>query len=351
MLAGPAAAAPFDHAGLAERARQSFIIPGYARLQDELDGLGTALRALCGAPSPDRLDVARRAFRKTIAAWGRIEFIRFGPIARENRFERLFFWPDRKGIGARQIRSLLRRQTESVLAPDQLARKSVAVQGLTALEQVLHGKGSDALATATPPSFRCRLAESLTGNARRITAAILSAWSDGGAFTRVWQTPGPDNSVYLQAGETTLELIKAYDEALEITRERRIVPAIGMGAKRRVFRPVLWRSGLGMVLMDGTLAGARDLLFAGGLADAYLASRGQGDATAKSAISRISDEFDLLLRATGELAGLERPFQQPTTRRRLIAIGFPLKSLRLRVVARIKGAADLSIGFNASDGD
>lgn len=351
MMAGPAAAAPFDHTGLAERARQSFIVPGYARLRGALDGLGSALRKLCQSPSPDQLDVARQSFRKTIAAWARIELIRFGPIARENRFERLFFWPDRKSIGARQIRRLLARTTESVLAPDQLAQKSVAVQGLTALEQVLHGKGADALATAAPQSFRCRFAKSITGNAGKITSAILSAWSDDGAFTRLWRSPGPDNPVYLRAGETTLELIKAYDEALEITRERRIVPAIGMGPKRRVFRPVLWRSGLGMVLIDGTLAGARDLLFVGGVADFYLAKKARTDVTADSAISSIQDEFKLLLRATGELAALERPFQQPTTRGRLIAIGFPLKSLRQRVVARVKAAAGLSIGFNASDGD
>lgn len=350
-MTAPVAAAAFDHAGLAERARQSFIVPGYTRLQSELDRLGTALRKLCATPSAEQLDAVRTSYRTTIAAWGRIEFIRFGPVTEQNRFERLFFWPDRKGIGARQIRRLLKRKTENTLAPDQLAGKSVAVQGLTALEQVLHGKASDALAAAAAHSYRCRFAQSIAGNLTRITGAILSAWSDDGAFTRLWRSPGPDNPAYLQAGETTLELIKAYDEALEITRERRIVPAIGMGPKRRIFRPVLWRSGLGMVLIDGTLSGARDLLFVGGLADAYLARAARSDVSAESAMSSIGDEFKLLLRATGELAALERPFQQPTTRRRLIAVGFPMKSLRLRVVARIKRAAGLSIGFNASDGD
>lgn len=344
-------AQPFDHAKLAVQARQAFIIPGYVRLQVAIARLSTANTTLCQTPSQAKLRATQRAFRNTIAAWSRIEIVSFGPIAAQNRLERLFFWPDRKGIGQRQIRRLLAAQDANVIGPKKLATKSVAVQGLTALEFLLHGTGAEMLATSPADSFRCRFAQGVATNLAVIVREILTAWSDDGAYTKLWSSPGPGNPVYLNPSETTLELIKAFDQTLLSVRERRIVPAIGFGPKRRVFRPVLWRSGLGMVLIDGNIRGARDLFTKGSLADAYVASQKQSDPSAVSAIASLDTEFKFLLSVTGELAALRFPFKQKTTRNRLIGTGFPLKNIRAQAVARIKRAAGLSIGFNASDGD
>lgn len=347
-----AAQAPgFDHAALAERARQAFIMPGYQRLQGRLSNLEAALAALCPSPSQDGLDAARAAYRDVIAAWGRMEVITFGPIARANRLDRMFFWPDRKGIGRRQVRRLLAREVPDVLKPDNLAAKSVAVQGLTALELLLHDANAGSLAAPPAKSYRCRFAQSITANLSRIIQDVTASWSRGGAFQKLWAAPGPNNPVYLNAPETSLELIKAFELVMENARDRRIVPAIGFGPKRRVFRPVLWRSGLAMVLIHGNMAGAWDLLVQGGLADNYLKASQQKDDTTESALESIMTDFKLLLSTTQGLAGVSRPFKQPDTKRRLLAVGFPLKSIRQQFVARFKQAAGLSIGFNAADGD
>ncbi len=294
--------------------------------------------------------MAREAYRWTVFAWSRIELITFGPVAENNRLERLFFWPDRKGIGARQIRRLLARKSREVLTPEKLASKSVAVQGITALEVLLYGGGAEGLAIGKSHTFRCRFAQTVAENMAGMTREILASWSNG-VFKKLWSSPGPDNPIYLNPSETSLELIKAFDQVLSDVRDRRIVPAIGLGPKRRVFRPILWRSGLGMVLIDGNIASARDLFAIGGLAGNYLASAPSSDPTGASAAASIKAEFNKLLSTTGELAALSKPFKQKTTRGRLIAIGFPLKSIRQRVVSRVKDAAGLSIGFNASDGD
>ena len=225
------------------------------------------------------------------------------------------------------------------------------MQGLTALELLLHNAKSDMLATGRPNTYRCRFAQSITVNLGRMTREILASWSDGGAFQKVWAAPGPDNPVYLGASETSLELIKAFELALQNARDHRIVPAIGLGPKRRVFRPVLWRSGLGMVLIHGNIAGAHKLFSKGGLADSYLAAARQTDASAPDALESIETEFDLLLETTGGLSTIAQPFKQPTTRNRLLGAGFPLKNIRQQAVARFKRAAGLSIGFNAADGD
>ncbi len=265
--------------------------------------------------------------------------------------DRMFFWPDRKGIGRRQLRRLLGSENVDVLKPDNLAAKSVAVQGLTALELLLHGTQSDALAMAPRDSYRCRFAQGIVVNLSRMTRDVLTSWGEGGAFYRHWTSPGPDNPIYLGASETSLDLIKAFELVLEYARDRRIVPAIGFGPKRRVFRPVLWRSGLGMVLIHGNIVSARDLLVHGGLADAYLNAKRRADGDAKSAFESIMTDFELLLESTQSLAAVVRPFKRSDTKRRLLAVGFPLKNIRQQFVSRFKQAAGLSIGFNAADGD
>ncbi|TIL19520.1 MAG: peptidase M75, Imelysin, partial [Mesorhizobium sp.] len=80
-----------------------FVRPAYARLQDHADSLSKAMRTLCDAPSQDHLDTARVEFSGTVDAWSVVEIIRIGPITQNNRLERMLFWPDRKGIGLRQV--------------------------------------------------------------------------------------------------------------------------------------------------------------------------------------------------------------------------------------------------------
>ena len=58
-------------------------------------------------------------------------------MLQDNRFERILYYPDRKGLGLRQVQALLAEQDASVLAVGALEGKSVAVQGLGALEFVL----------------------------------------------------------------------------------------------------------------------------------------------------------------------------------------------------------------------
>jgi predicted lipoprotein len=328
-------------------------VPGYERLQTRTQQLRARTADLCKAPSSKHLSAARNAYQGTIDAWGRVEMITFGPIAERNRFERIFFWPDRKGIGSRQVRRLLAGpgSRNDLMTAGSLAKMSVAVQGLTALEVLLYGKGSsDDLAAPAKADHRCNFAAAAAENLVNIVERILRSWSDDGHFAQIWNSSGQTNPVYLKSSELTLELVKAFDQSLESVRERRIVPALGLGRTRRTHRPILWRSKLSMILIHANMLGAQDLFTKGGLAQAYVESQANKD-KARSALSSIDSEFKFVLRATGPLAGMPDPFGRPDIKSRLIAVGFPLKSIRSQAVPLIKRAAGLSVGFNASDGD
>ena len=352
--APPSVAAPadFDHAALASNALNRFIRPAYARLATAATTLEKAATTLCETPSPTALDATRTAFRGAVVAWGRIEIMRFGPIIEDNRFERIFFWPDRKGIGERQIRRLLANRRAAALSPDKLAQKSVALQGLTALEQVLYGAEADELSKPPAQSFRCSYVRAVSANLVQLTTQVREAWASDSGFAKTWLEPGNTNSVYLSGRETTLELVKALDHGLEFVRDERLAPAIGMGPTRRVMRPILWRSKLSMTLIHANIAGLNDLLFKAGLAEATRASARDGEGKQiDGALSSIGSEFALTLQMSGALAREADPFARPDIRRRLIPVGYPLRNIRANAVGLIKAAAGLSIGFNASDGD
>ena len=245
---------------------------------------------------------------------------------------------------------LLRKRDERATDPVRLADKSVAVQGLAALELLLHGKASAQLVDGERLGFACRYAHAITRNLTTIITNVRRDWNDEGAFTKIWLQPGEDNPAYLDARETTFELMKAIGQSLELLRDRRIAPAIGMGPTRRKKRPILWRSKLSATIFRANIAAVRDLLKTGGLGEAYLAHYKHSDEAASN-IASLETDFNLTLDAVDQLVQDPDPFARKDIKRRLIAVGFPLKSLRTRATALISQAAGLSIGFNAADGD
>ncbi|TIU85567.1 MAG: peptidase M75, Imelysin, partial [Mesorhizobium sp.] len=154
LAAALPASAAVKASDVIERAIDGFVRPAYASLDEHAAGLAKAMHQLCEAPSEINLEAARSAFSGTVEAWSVAEIIAFGPIKENNRLERMLYWPDRKSIGLRQVQATLASKDPSATDPVQLAQKSVAMQGLGALEYVLYGDGAETLA-GKDESYRC----------------------------------------------------------------------------------------------------------------------------------------------------------------------------------------------------
>ena len=162
LLAVPAAAEKKPSAIIGQ-AIDGFIRPGYRDFHRATTDLTTTTQALCTAPSQEALDSARKAFGDAVDAWSTIEIIRFGPVTEQNRLERVLFWPDRKGTGLKQVQAALAAKDPSATDAAQLAGKSVAMQGLGALEFVLFGAGADAL-SGEGDAYRCAYGSAIAAN-------------------------------------------------------------------------------------------------------------------------------------------------------------------------------------------
>ena len=117
-----------------------------------------------------------------------------------------------QGLGLKQVQAVLASQDATAADPATLAGKSVAMQGLGALEFVLFGTGADVLA-ATGDGFRCRYGAAIAANLDAIAAALQDEWQAPDGFAARWTAPGPENPLYRDRQEALTELSKCSSTA------------------------------------------------------------------------------------------------------------------------------------------
>ena len=336
-----------DHAAIAQDAVTKVIRPGYNALTAKTGTLKDKAEALCAEPSESALKATKDAFAETVESWSKVEIFRFGPVIKEHRYERLFYWPDPKGIGLRQVQKALAEKDESVTLADTLAEKSVALQGLSALEYLLYGDGAETLTSGAPEiGFRCSFVSSVATNIDRIARAVAEGWRDGSAYSKVFLDPGPDDPLYRAPKDVTLELFKAFTSGIEFVRDQKLGKPLGASAETA--RPRLaafWRSDLTFPNMAGNLEGVRALFTEGGFAK-IVAEESPG---VENSILFDLDHVISILAAVGE--PVAEAFRDPAQRNKLEALRVALKSARDTASAMIARGAGLSFGFNALDGD
>lgn len=339
----------FDHAGLARQALEMHIRPGYEALVASSQGLAKELDVFCSQQTAERRRAVDLGFDALVSAWGRIEHIRFGPVAMGNRLERLFFWPDRRGLGARQVAATLRTRDASVLDAAALGSKRIALQGLGALEAALFEPWPK---DPEDRAFRCAYAKAVSTNIAAIASEILREWTDPDLYVRHWLEPSPGDPYFLKRSETTLALAKALDNGLERVRDEWIGGALGFGPQRRRLTPVLATSGRTLRFFVAGVEGLHHLYVTAGMIKAIVdTTKAHPDVTVPLNADLAKREIET---ARGELRQLARQgkrFDPDTMMQPLVAVGFPLKNARLQAVALLGLTAGLSMGFNASDGD
>ncbi|MBZ9936501.1 hypothetical protein LB518_09360 [Mesorhizobium sp. BR1-1-16] len=323
------------------RAVEDFIIPAYKDLAAATAKLVAAIDAAAPqAPAaPD--DATRAAFSAVIAAFAKVDFLRFGPMAEQGRLEKFSYYPDRHGTGARQLRRMLATPDPTQLEPGAVAKLSAAVQGLPALESLIFTADSD----AETRDYRWRLAAAIAGNLDQIARDTLDGWTKPGGWQALMEQPGGSNIVYRDAEEPVIEILKAITTGLLQIRDQRMLPALGE---------------------DFAAAKPNRAAFvASGNALAYLAASG----AAIEEIARAADLFSLTPTEAPKLgaassagfaayrAGItaspswQAAFANAASYKHLRDAFDALKALEDLYSFRFPAEAGISPGFNALDGD
>jgi len=318
----------------------NFIRPQVKAFAREARALEPAMATLCASPGADTLGAAQAAFAATSVAYGRIEFLRIGPLAENNRAERLLFWPDRRGIGLRQVQQLLGDEDAGAITLAGLQGKSVAVQGLGALEFVLFGTGSEALLDTTD-GFRCRYGQTIAQNLAQIADEIVLAWADPAGVAEHLMRPDPAYPDYRSTTESLEAVVGLVAHGIEAVRDTRLNPFIARnGDTANPRQAMFWRSHQTVAMLEANLKAMQTLLALGGMAtDPDLA-----------------DEIDAAFsRAFAALAGVSAPVEvavaDPVQAAALNDLVVATQDLQRLIGEELSATLGLSVGFSSLDGD
>ncbi|MCP1198567.1 imelysin family protein [Notoacmeibacter sp. MSK16QG-6] len=324
---------------------ENFFRPGYRRVQDRAAAMGNAVEALCTEAGDERLQKTRAAFAEAVSAWSRMETVRFGPILHQNAAERLYFFPDRRGIGLRQVQGVLAKKDETATAADTLAAKSVALQGLGTLEFLLFGTGAEEMA-ANGDSFRCRFAEAVTARVEATAATVANEWSEPGGIANRFANPDSAYADFRTQEDSLRALLGTFTNGLELIADARIVPFLGGDEnKARPKAAAWWRAGLTGDALAQNLGGLSELYDEAGMQRLLPTEN-------SNLSSEIRFEFANAQRA---LSGIDQPLpklaEDEKDRSPVAYLLIVTRSLRSLFAERFAGAIGLVAGFSSLDGD
>lgn len=334
---------------LLERAVDGFIRPGYRNLLEAAGVLSSKTESLCVAPTGTALEEAHAAFDGVVKAWSAIEIVRVGPVIQGNRFERILFYPDRKGTGLRQVQALLAKPDETVTDWKNLKGKSVAMQGLGALEFVLYGTGFESLAAA-PQGFRCRYGAAVARNIESIAMELVREWDAPGGVQDAWKHPGRDNPVFRDNREAVTAVLGILVHATEAIRDQRLRPFYkgavdGKPDKGHPKLAIYWRSGNTLPSVHANFDGLKSLWDTAGMRDllepGFRSVAGSVDFVLKSLIAA-SGRVDL---------PVDKALADDDERGKLDFILLNTDDLLNRLNLEYGAAIGLSSGFSFADGD
>ncbi|AWM86738.1 imelysin family protein [Microvirga sp. 17 mud 1-3] len=319
------------------RAAREFIIPRYEALAKATKDEQEAWSRFCAAPRKEDLAPLREHYRKAADAWSGIEFVLYGPISTDFRYERMAHWPERKNAIGRGLSNLLAHKGADDLSPERFAQTSAAVQGLSALERLLFEQdAATAFMDGTEVAARrCGVATAIAENLAGTSAKVLDEWRRPDGTLSALQT-GDDARIEDAATRIATDYIALF----EIIEEQKLGAVMGDGTD--AVKPTLaegWRSGrsahaiavnleaadaLGRILVDPATDPGVSLTYA------LRTARSMAESTPAN---------------IGEAAA------DPKTRPNLVLLRDAVHSLRETAQSTVPEALGITLGFNSRDGD
>jgi hypothetical protein len=329
--APPARAA--DDVAVATRVAEQFAIPRYRALADAAQSQEAAWKGFCSTRAPGGFADLRAAFAKTADAWASVEVVRYGPIAQDDRYERMEHWPERKNAVGKGVAALLLGSGPDDLAPSKFRQSSVAVQGLSAMERLLYD-GEDpsaALTAATPAAVRrCAVGTAIAGGIAAVAGDTLAGWQ--GSMQATLKDPGQAKEAVTRIATDLLAMLQETDEA-------KLKPVFGETAEAaKPTSAEYWRSGRSARTIELNLASVAELtrVMIGGAEGADTAVE-TADGAASIAGSMPAD--------IGPTA------QDDKARRRIQLLLTAVRSARQTASMVLPAALGITLGFNSLDGD
>jgi hypothetical protein len=342
-----APASATDYRQPVEELISGYIQPVTQSFAETAGQLPEAVRQVCSSYDTGSRDVFRTAYANTVRDFAKVHFLRYGPLIEEDRLSRLAFMPDPRGVAQRQIRKLLAEQDSDALDAHTLSGKSVAVQGLTAMQLIAFNKtGTVVLGKGGPDSFTCGYALAIARNVSAIAHETSSGWHDASGYSQELLAAGSEGARFKSPKEALETVFNVLATGVTVARDQNVLPALGASEEKAKPRRLPFsRSANGILFLSSELTGLEQVLTSMNLKE-------QSPAEYEWLFDTLGFEFK---NAQNLLSQLQPPLRETLSENgaygKLKVLAITLKSIRELVSPEIAGALGLAGGFNALDGD
>ena len=339
---GNAALNAVNETDFARQAVEKVYQPGFERFSQVSAQFLSAAQESCQSPSADSLVELQTRFAATVAAFSSVELYRIGPMLEGNRQNRLFYWPDKRHVGERQLRELLADEAASQLSAEAVSGKSVTLQGLPALERLLYGKSTTQHLAQISDTPDCRVVEAIADNLHTMAMSLNQGWQNDTGLVQSMVEPTSDSDHFRNDDEVLRSLVTQIIVAIDVVLDRKIAALTDEDAGLQ--QAPLWRSGQTLSMIQSNLNSVRALSV-----DTGLAGVGELD-------NELGFEFrsaDELLQKLLELPALtddkgKLSDEAQSLLRTLTAV---VGGIKTTLNDRFTAALGISAGFNSEDGD
>ncbi|MGQ7844881.1 imelysin family protein [Granulosicoccus sp. 3-233] len=318
---------------------QDVYQPAFRRFANAADAWTSTTKDLCESGPASRIHALQTDFTRLLQDYARVEIFRSGPMLDNHLQNRLFYWPDKRRVGERQLRSLLADTDIASLSVRQLARKSVAVQGFPALERLLFSDGHYTV-EETP---LCHVVQTLIQNIASMADELDRAWQSDSEYVQAFLHPEPSSPHFRNANEALRSVITEIVTGLDSLVDRKLQTLLS-GDPRIIRTAPLWRSRRTVAMLTGNVAGIRSLLFDAGLLQ-QLAMEDE-----------LTTDFDYVDHLLGKLqytfafAGPDGQLS-PEVDTVFASLSAVLNDIRHTVNHQVLTPLGMGVNFNADDGD
>src|SRR3990170_1900161 len=326
------------------RVIDSYVVPGFSRLTKTSGKLAENLSRTCEG-SAKAAKAVSKDFADTVLAWAAVEFLRFGPMSQIGRPERFDFWPDPRGVTPRQVGALLAKRDVAALDPATLAKKSAAVQGLSALEVLLEDGAPPLTGTDEAAVYRCKLAVSLARSMHALADEILTEWQGDTGWRQRMVEPSATDARYKTPEEPAGDFARALITGLQMIQDREVVPMLAvLQTPDKEPRLPFHRSGLSARYVSAGIASIKSLYETMGLGRDVPGDKAWMPRWVTAAFGRLAHD------APAAVQGIPQAKNNPDRARQLRMVRFHVEGIRKLIGRELAPLAGLTIGFNELDG-
>ncbi len=245
---------------LSERWVQQVYQPAFQQFASAASQWAAGTKDLCGSTLGSRIYSLQTDFTRVLKDYARVEIFRSGPLLDNHLQNRLFYWPDKRRVGERQLRNLLADEDVASLSVQQLADKSVAVQGFPALERLLFSDGKYTVEEAP----LCHVVETIIQNIASMANELDGAWQSDTEYVQAFLHPDATSPYFRNHAEALRSVITEIVTGLDSLVDRKLQPLLSEDP-RLIRTAPLWRSRRTVAMLGGNISSIRSLLFDAGL--------------------------------------------------------------------------------------